>query len=241
MEILNILSRSCSNPDKYRIPTIAFLGDSVTQGCFECFINEKGQMATEFDSQNAYHHYLEDILGYLFKETPVSIINAGISGTTARRSVERLDRDVLYHHPDLTIVCFGLNDCLQGEQGLNPYADSLRKIFTQLKESGSEVIFMTPNMMATRVSYKLKDQGLINAAKQCIDAQNNGVLDMYLERGKQVARECSVPVCDVYDKWKKMYAHGCSVTNYLVNSINHPSKEMHWLFAYSLLDTMINN
>ena len=32
--------------------TIAFLGDSVTQGCFECYFDEEG-IQTVFDYQNA--------------------------------------------------------------------------------------------------------------------------------------------------------------------------------------------
>ena len=241
MNILNKLSESCAHPDTKSAPVIAFVGDSVTQGCFECFVNERGQVGTIFDSQNAYHSCLEKLLAHLFTETPVTIVNAGISGTTARRTVKRLERDVLYHKPDLTIVSFGLNDCLGGKENLESYADSLKTIFTELQKAGSEVIFMTENMMATRVSYKLKEEGLVNQAKVCIEAQNSGLLDMSFEKGKEVAKECGVPVCDVYDKWKKLYSHGASVTNYLSNSINHPDRDMHWMFAWSLLDTMINN
>ena len=241
MEILNKLADSCAHPDTKSAPVIAFIGDSVTQGCFDCFVNEKGQVATEFYSQDAYHSDLEKILAFLFKETPVTIVNAGISGTTARRTVKRLERDVLYHKPDLSVVCFGLNDCGGGEENLDEYGNSLKTIFTELQRIGSEVIFMTPNMMATRVSYKLKDKPLIDAAERCIKAQTGGMLEKYLDRAKQVAKECNVPVCDVYDKWKKLYAHGASITDYLSNSINHPSKEMHWMFAWSLLDTIINN
>ena len=32
--------------------TIAFLGDSVTQGCFECYIKEDGKIETVFDYKN---------------------------------------------------------------------------------------------------------------------------------------------------------------------------------------------
>ncbi|HCH27997.1 MAG TPA: GDSL family lipase, partial [Ruminococcaceae bacterium] len=34
--------------------TIAFLGDSVTQGCFECYIKEDGKIETVFDYKSAY-------------------------------------------------------------------------------------------------------------------------------------------------------------------------------------------
>lgn len=41
-----------NNPDN-RSPVIAFLGDSVTQGCFEIY-QDNGRLRTVFDSREAY-------------------------------------------------------------------------------------------------------------------------------------------------------------------------------------------
>ena len=61
--------------------TIAFLGDSVTQGCFE--IRKKGNgIETVHDNNNAYHAHLSKILALLYPTVPVNIINAGVSGIT---------------------------------------------------------------------------------------------------------------------------------------------------------------
>ena len=60
--------------------TIAFLGDSVTQGCFECFINEAGEIDTVFDYKNSYSTRMKELLNILYPEVQINIINSGISG-----------------------------------------------------------------------------------------------------------------------------------------------------------------
>ena len=46
-----------------------------------------------------------------------------------------------------------------------------------------------------------------------------------------------VAVCDVYSKWKEM-AKTKDTTLLLANRINHPTREMHQLFADSLFETI---
>ena len=239
MRFLELLGEKSKNLNKTGVPTVAFLGDSVTQGCFECYVDEKGAFETVFDREAAYHHDFEKILALLFPSAPVHIINAGLSGTTAEFGLQRLERDVLCHHPDLTVVCFGLNDCGKGMNGLGIYTNSLRGIFQALRDQGGEVIFMTANMMNPYVSYHMPEDNLKRFAEQTAKLENNGILKAYFEAGKQVARECGVAVCDVYEKWKKFEAYGVKIPDLLSNYINHPVREMHWLFATSLLETLM--
>ena len=69
--------------------------------------------------------------------------------------------------------------------------------------------------------------------------QNGGVLECYLENARKVCREYGVTLCDCYEKWKLLYENGVDVTELLANKINHPTREMNWLFAVSLVDTML--
>ena len=98
--------------------TIAFLGDSVTQGCFECFENIKGQIDTVFESGESYAEKTKKILAKLYPSVPVTIVNAGISGGKTGTALSRIQRDVLMYQPDLAVVCFGLNDTTFGLEGL---------------------------------------------------------------------------------------------------------------------------
>ena len=76
-----------------------------------------------------------------------------------------------------------------------------------------------------------------SAAAVCA-VSKEGRLDEYLLAAKEAARDCGVKVCDCYARWQKMRAAGVDTTALLCNHINHPSREMHDLFAVSLLETI---
>lgn len=220
--------------------TIAFLGDSVTQGCFELYRIDQERFETVFDKNSTYHSYLAEILSVLYPTVPINMINAGVSGGSAEHGLKRLERDVITHNPDLTVVCFGLNDCGHYEDGLKTYSDSLEQIFTKLEEAGSEIIFMTPNMMATYVSFRLEDAKFRLIAEKTAERQNEGIFEMYLNEAKAICARHNIKVCDCYAKWKMLYDNGVDVTELLANQINHPIREMNWLFAMSLVETMMS-
>ena len=241
MEIIKKIAAKAAGLHTAKIPTIAFLGDSVTQGCFECFRTNEGGIQTIFDKNHAYHHYVDQIFSILYPSVPLNIINAGISGDNTAGGLARLECDVLAHKPDLTVVCFGLNDCGEGFEGVEGYKQRLQQIFRKLQENGSEVIFMTANMMNTSVSCHLEGDYFRDFAKRFMERQKEGVLKTYFEGGKEVAKACGVTVCDVHAKWEKLYENGVDVTELLSNKLNHPTREMNWMFAYELVNTMMNN
>ena len=214
--------------------TIAFLGDSVTQGCFEIFHDEKGEIETVYDKRYSYEMYLLEILNMLYPRVTVNIINAGISGDKAPRGLERLDRDVLRHEPDLVVVCYGLNDCRKRENSMSDYTEALEGIFKKVKAAGCELIFMTPNMMNTMVSPHIADKEFAILAKGTAEMQNDGTFDAHIEGAREVCRKMGVPVCDCYAIWKKLHESGVETTELLSNKINHPTREMNKLFAYEL-------
>jgi len=224
-----------------KIPTIAFLGDSVTHGCFELHLGENNRIDPVYDREHVYHRYLMQILSEMYPSVPINAVNAGINGDGTVGGLARLERDVLSHHPDLTVVCFGLNDVHRGVDGVECYRENLMKIFQQIKASGSEVIFMTANMMNTYVSDRLESEFLRGIAERTMKLQNEGVFDFYFEAAKSAANICGVAVCDVYAKWKQMQRNGVDITEMLSNYINHPTRSMHWLFAHSLVETMMSD
>ena len=237
MKIIEKMVRKAAH-SQYEGVTIAFLGDSVTQGCFEIYKKRNGSIATVFDQQNSYERSVANILAMLYPNVPVNVINAGISGDRAIKGVERLERDVLRHEPDLTVVCYGLNDCKRSEEGVGVYTDALRRIFEGVLASGSELIFMTPNMMNTEISPHLADPDFIQVAEECAEKQNGGAFDAHIESARALCRSMGVPVCDCYAIWKRLYAGGVNVTELLANKINHPTRDMNRLFAYELVRTM---
>lgn len=212
--------------------TIAFLGDSVTHGCFESDV----EMHKACDFEAAYHNRFRQMLNFLYPMRQISIINAGIGGGNATEALARIDRDVISKSPDLTVVCFGLNDV---EGSYEDYINSLGGIFTRLHESGSEVVFMTPNMLNTYVADDTASEGLRDYAKKTAEMQNNGRMDRYMNGAKECAAAHNVPVADCYAIWKRMAENGVDTTQLLSNRINHPLREMHILFAQEILNTIM--
>lgn len=212
---------------KYGAITIVAFGDSVTHGAFA---------HGEIDFEHAYWNVLRKKLNQFRNYVPVNVINAGIGGTTAKESLERMEAQVLTHNPDLLIVCFGLNDI---NQPLQEYLDALEEIFDRGLKNGAEVIFMTPNMLNTSVADDTYEEYYEYAIKTA-QMQNEGKMDLYMDSAVQVAKKMGVKVCDCYKKWKKL-SETQDITYLLANRINHPNKEMHEMFAQSLFETIFEN
>ena len=239
MQIMKKFAAKAASNEGAPAITLAFLGDSVTQGCFELIERADQGFNNCHDRQHVYHTHVQQILSVLYPTVPVNIINAGVAGKDAVHGLDRLQRDVLDHSPDLTVVCFGLNDCGWEEAGLSRYTEALGQIFDRLKEGGSEIIFMTPNTMATHVSPLLASPLFKDLAGKLARRQGEGVLDRYLEEAKALCCSRNIPVCDCYGKWKLLEANGVNTTELLANKLNHPTRQMHWLFAYELVRTML--
>ncbi len=206
--------------------TIVAFGDSVTHGALNI---------GEYNFETVYWNLLKKKIEALGSFVPVNVINAGIGGITAARSISRLDTQVLCHNPDLVIVCFGLNDVNKEKE---IYLDALSVIFERCMEHGADVIFMTPNMLNTYVSEDTHPDHAAYA-KKTADIQNSGRMDDYMKSACELARNMGVIVCDCYSEWKRL-SETQDTTLMLANRINHPTKEMHELFAQCLFNTIFD-
>jgi lysophospholipase L1-like esterase len=204
--------------------TIVVFGDSVTHGAVA---------AGEINYETVYWNRLKQKINNLRAYVPVNVINAGIGGISAKASLGRIDKQVLSHNPDLIIVCFGLNDV---NNPLEEYIESMEEIFDKGLKSGAEVIFMTPNMLNTSVAEDTPKEHFEYAIKTS-KMQNEGRMDIYIESAVELAKKMGVKVCDCYKLWKKL-SETQDITYLLANRINHPTKEMHELFAQSLYETI---
>ena len=218
--------------------TIAFLGDSVTHGCFECYIGDNDSVETELDIKNAYSTHIRELLGILYPSVPVNIINGGISGDNASGCFRRIDRDILPYSPDLVVLSCGLNDSGAGPDGLEEYKQNIRAIIEKLQKEGIEVIFLTQNYMNTKVSCHLPKGPLTDVASGTMQIQLNGFLKEYMDSAKEIAKELGAGVCDLYSIWEKWNNNGVDTTELLANKINHPKREIHYYMAIKLIETM---
>ena len=219
--------------------TIAFLGDSVTHGCFELGYHDVHGAITIHDLDFVYHNRVRQIMHMLYPTVPFTFVNAGIGGESAPMGEKRLERDVLSYRPDLTVVCFGLNDSGNGKKRVDEYINALRSIFIRLRESGSAVIFMTPNVRGERVNERIINEKARELATEMCTPELTETMDLYMDKARELCSELNVPVCDCYDLWKKMSKAGVDVTSLLSNDINHPTRDMHYLFAIELVKVML--
>ena len=139
------------------------------------------------------------------------------------------------HNPDLIIICFGLNDV---NGSLEDYLNSLRIIFEACRGEERDVVFMTPNMLNTRVAEDTEEKYMQYAAVTA-DYQNGGRMDLYMQKACELAQDLEITVCDCYSVWKEI-SKTEDVTDLLANRINHPTREMHELFAQSLFDILFD-
>lgn len=204
---------------------IVVFGDSVTHGA----------LCGCFNYETVYWNLLRQKICAIRDYVPVNVINAGIGGTTAKNSLRRLESQVLSHSPDLIIVCFGLND-INGT--LEDYLSALESIFNQCKQQ-CETIFLTPNMLNTYVAEDTTKE-YIEYAKRTAEYQTNGRMDLYINSAVNLARDIGIAVCDCYSMWKEL-SKTEDTTKLLINRINHPTQEMHRLFADALFETIFNS
>ena len=236
MKIINkILAKNNNLADQ---PVIAFLGDSITQGCFELYM-EDNELKPVFRAEDGYVAKVKTLLGLLYPAVPVSIINAGISGQDAKLGLARLERDVLSYKPDLVVVCFGLNDATGGAEYLSAYEAALKEIFTRVKETGAEIIFMTPNTRSDYTDYHHTNEVIERVIRTISQGERDGLLRLFLDSARRIAGEMDIPVCDCHALWELMRNCGVNTNKLLSNEVNHPTKELHWMFAYELVRTML--
>lgn len=239
MKIIDKIISKKNNRESEEPITIVCLGDSVTEGCFECYVDEFGGIGTVFERHNSYSSKLQEMLSVLYPTVQFNIINSGFSGGCAVNGLKTLERDVLRFSPDLVVVSYGLNDCGAREPGIDNYEKTLSTIFEKIKEFDTEIIFLTQNYMCTKVSPHLKDQSFVDLAKEISERQNTGVLEAYFKRAKDVAKRYNVEICDLYPVWQAMEKSGVDTTELLSNKFNHPIREYHYYIAIKLIEKIL--
>ena len=237
MKIIEKLN--AKNKDIYgaKAVTLAFLGDSITQGCFECYFDENG-VQTVFDAKSAYPVRVKELLNKLYPAAQINIINAGISGDNAVNGNNRFERDIAPYKPDIVVVSFGLNDACGGKDKVKNYTAALEGIFGKVKEIGAECIFVFQNIMDTKASPHLKEDREKELAKFFAGVQNGGTVDIYHAAAKETAIKCGVKFCDIYSAWKKMADSGVNTTELLANYYNHPIRDFHYYTAIKIIELM---
>jgi acyl-CoA thioesterase I len=211
---------------------IVAFGDSVTQGYTS---------ANTIEPKHVYHQRLKEQLESRYSLTTFSVINAGVAGFTAEGSLERLHRDVIRYQPDLVLIAFGLNDAVMlGKDGLEQFQQALQNIVDSIhSQTEADIILLTPNFMVTA------DNANIHPTERhylegLLPIQTSGVLALYAEVIRKVAKDNNLPFVDVYQAWSDLAANGTDTNMMLANGLNHPTAEVHKIPADLIFQLIVN-
>lgn len=242
MRMMEKLAARAENAGACAPVLIAFIGDSVTHGCFEVAMDQVHDcIGVVYAPDEGYPYRLKRRLDAMYPAAAVSILNAGVSGARAVDGAQRLERDVLSRKPDLVVIAFALNDSMNAdvEGGLSQYRAAMEDMIVRVQQSGAECIVQTPNFMCSYVPTAIPEPELREIAAKTVKVQTEGVLAAYVQAAREVAAAHDVPVADAYRLWEQMARNGIDTTALLSNHINHPTREAHDLFVKALLDVML--
>lgn len=168
--------------------------------------------------RRAYTEILRLRLSDAFPKNSIEAINAGVSGNTTVNALERIERDVLAHKPDVVTVMFGLNDMTRVP--IEEYRANLKSIIERCRAAGAEVVLCTPN--------NVEDTEGRPAAK----------LLEYCGVVREVAEDQKVPLADCCQAFEAIRQKDGRAWALLMSDEIHPNMDGHELIAHTIARAM---
>lgn len=204
--------------------TIVAFGDSTT--------------ATRSQVKKVYPARLSAILQA--RGIKATVVNAGVGGSHTGRladndrhhrehALDRFDKAVRSHQPDVVIIQFGWNDSwIDSNRPDGPsripvedYATNLQYLVETLEKDGSRVILMTPNRPNTSI-----ESWRVARTQQYVDAV------------RRIATTGSIPLVDIWAEYERFnQAHGLNSDDLLLDRL-HPNDQGHEMVARLLADSI---
>jgi len=179
--------------------TVVTLGDSVTAG---------GEASKP---ELAFPMLFASALRTRYPRADIRVINAGVGGTNSDYGLERLERDVIAHHPQLVVIEF-VNDMGWPREKLR---QNYHELFARIRAAGAEPVLLTPHYMWPEW------MGPFEASRATL---------------KEIAAEEKVGLADASARWGALRAVGIPYETLLVNGINHPDDRGHRMFVDALME-----
>lgn len=125
-----------------KITSIVFTGDSVT----DCF-RENAETAPY---GNGYVNLTIAQLICCFPNKKFNFVNTGISGNRSSDLLERFEKDVINHNPNIVTICIGINDVLRkysngdGPVDIETYERNVENMINQTLNKTNNIILLSP-------------------------------------------------------------------------------------------------
>jgi lysophospholipase L1-like esterase len=201
---------------------LVFLGDSITDA--NC--NKPTPAEGLFDPMGrGYVTMVDSLLGAVYPERAIRVINTGISGSNVRDLASRWKVDVLDLKPDWISIMIGTNDVWRQfdspkqDRGVNPedYESTYARLLEQSRKNLNGVVLMTPFYLEPNKSDAMRVR-----------------MDQYGAIVKKLARKFDAVFVDTQAAFDKVLPH------YYPAELSwdrvHPSQTGHMILAKAFLD-----
>ncbi len=204
------------------VARIVCLGDSITQ---------------QGEKPVGYVWLLRHYLNTIYRDSPIEVINAGVSGHKSSDMLARFQRDVLDHKPDLVLISVGVNDVWHGfydghTKGdgplgipLSDYRSNVQKMILAATEARAKVILL----LATQIGEDPKTPENLKAL-----AYNNTL--------RALAEEFKCGLVDLQTPFRRMIAAYRETTGNTENILTvdgvHMNVEGNRVMAHAILSAL---
>lgn len=183
-----------------------------------CFGDSVTGLYYHTGGRRTYTDMLGIALKQIYPKGNIEMINAGISGHTTKNALDRIEKDVLAHQPNLVTVMFGLNDMVKVP--IEEYEKNLHAIADQIRDTGSGLVFCTPNAVITTENRPVER------------------LVKYCDIVRKVAAERGIPLCDSFSEFEKMRETDPEEWRLTLSDEIHPNMGGHKAIAEQLAKTI---
>jgi len=157
-----------------------------------------------------------------------TVLNSGVGGDTSQNGLARFASAVKAKNPDVVFIGFGTNDTsidMDRYIPLETYANNLRAMIAKVREVGAIPILITPPPIVDE-PYLTRHQ-----ADPFLPYNGpNGLLTIYAQAARAVAREQNVTCADVHAAFSAETYKG------LISDGVHPNTKGYQLYAKTVLD-----
>lgn len=194
-------------------PVVVMLGDSTTDGGMPAAVKKE----------------LEKLIPSELRRPRV--INAGKGGDNATAALNRLEKEVLAHKPNLVTISFGLNDV--GLRKPEQFKASLSKMIRILREAEIQILLLTSTPFNNKQHGWAKEFEVLGGLDEYLDTE-------YCERMRALAKSEQVPLCDLHSKFAAEFSKDPDQINKVLSTDGvHLSAEGYVLIAKHVAPTII--
>ncbi len=177
--------------------TWVFTGDSITHG------------ALYTEGHRSFPEHFSERVRWELRRFHDVVINTGVCGERTEGLLSSLDARVLRFRPEVAFILIGMNDCLSGVRGREPFRRNLQSLIERLREAGVIPVLQTPNLIYTP-----------NATSRCD-------LPAYVQIIREEAAHMEAALIDHWSDWCVAKPEVGSILPWLQDESIHPNQFGH--------------